>query len=148
MDLKLGFHQIAKFNYFPGWHQQVSCSEVLMNKAAHDKLPPAYKAMLEVAGQAQVAVTYAESDAMQFDIMAEMRDKHKVQVKRWSDGDLAAFEKAWLEVIQEESAKSPGFKKVADHYLSFRKRYAIWGDSQLLKPTYQTSKPAAAAAKK
>jgi TRAP-type mannitol/chloroaromatic compound transport system substrate-binding protein len=145
MDIKLGFHQIAKFNYFPGWHQQVSCSEVLMNKAAHDKLPPAYKAMLEVAGQAQVAVTYAESDAMQFDIMAEMRDKHKVQVKRWSDSELAAFEKAWLEVIQEESAKSPGFKKVADHYLAYRKKYSIWGDSQLLKPTYQ--KPAAAAKK-
>jgi TRAP-type mannitol/chloroaromatic compound transport system substrate-binding protein len=137
MDVKLGFHQIAKFNYFPGWHQQVSCSEVLMNKAAHDKLPAAYKAMLEVAGQAQVAVTYAESEAMQFDVMAEMRAKHKVQVKRWTDSDLAAFEKAWLEVIQEESAKDATFKKVADHYLDFRKRYAIWGDAQFVKPTYQ-----------
>jgi hypothetical protein len=29
------------------------------------------------------------------------------------------------------------FKKVADHYLDFRKRYAIWGDSQFMKPTYQ-----------
>jgi TRAP-type mannitol/chloroaromatic compound transport system substrate-binding protein len=136
MDMKLGFHQIAKFNYFPGWHQQVSCSEVLMNKAAHDKLPAPYKAMIEVAGQAQVAVTYAESEAMQFDIMAEMRDKSKVQVKRWSDSDLAAFEKAWLEVLQEESAKDATFKKVADHYLAFRKKYAIWGESQLMKPTY------------
>jgi len=141
--VKLGFHQIAKFNYFPGWHQQVSCSEVLMNKAAHDKLPAAYKAMLEVAGQAQVAVTYAESEAMQFDVMAEMRDKHKVQVKRWSDSDLAAFEKAWLEVIQEESAKDATFKKVADHYMEFRKKYAIWGDAQFVKPTYQAAKPAA-----
>src|SRR5688572_26936806 len=147
MDVKLGFHQIAKFNYFPGWHQQVSCSEVLMNKAAHDKLPPAYKAMLEVAGQAQVAFTYAETEAFQFDIMAEMRDKHKVQVKRWSDSDLAAFEKAWLEVIQDESAKSPGFKKVADHYLDFRKKYAIWGDSQIMKGTY-LSKPATAQPRK
>ena len=38
MDTKLGFHQIAKYNYFPGWHQQVSVSELLMNKAAWDKL--------------------------------------------------------------------------------------------------------------
>ena len=60
--------------------------------------------------------------------MAEMRDKHKVQVKRWSDKDLAAFEKAWLEVITEELAKDPLFKKVADHYLDYRKKYAIWGD--------------------
>jgi TRAP-type mannitol/chloroaromatic compound transport system substrate-binding protein len=136
MDMKLGFHQIAKFNYFPGWHQLVSCSEFLMNKKAYDALPDTHKAMIEVAANAQVAVTYAETEATQFDVMAEMRDKHKVQVKRWSDKDLAAFEKAWLEVIQEESAKDPLFKKVADHYLDFRKKYAIWGDAQVVKPTY------------
>jgi TRAP-type mannitol/chloroaromatic compound transport system substrate-binding protein len=113
-----------------------------MNKAAWDKLPAPYKAMIEVAGQAQVAVTYAESEAAQFDAMAEMRDKHKVQVKRWDDATLAAFEKAWLEVIREESAKDATFKRVADHYLDFRKRYAIWGDAQAMKPSYQ--KPAAA----
>ena len=136
MDIKLGFHQIAKFNYFPGWHQQASCSEFLMNKAAFDKLPGPYKAMIEVAGQAQVIVTYAESEAMQFDAMAEMRDKHKVQIMRWDDKTLAAFEQAWLEVLKEESAKDAFFKRVADHYLDFRKRYAIWGDAQLVKPTY------------
>jgi len=137
MDVKLGFHQIAKFNYFPGWHQQVSCSHFLMNKKAYDALPDAFKAMIEVAAQAQVIYTYAETEASQFDVMAEMRDKHKVQVKRWGDTELAAFEKAWLEVIAEQSAKDPLFKKVADHYLDFRKRYAVWGDSQLMKATYQ-----------
>ena len=136
MDIKLGFHQIAKYNYFPGWHQQVSCSEFLMNKKAFDALPDHLKAMIEVAGQAQVAVTFAETEAMQFDAMAEMRDKHKVQIKRWSDTDLAALEKAWLEVLLEESAKDTLFKKVADHYLDFRKKYAIWGDAQIVKGTY------------
>ena len=136
MDMKLGFHQIAKFNYFPGWHQLVSCSELLMNKKAWEALPDNYKAMIEVAAGRQVAQTYAESEAMQFEVMAEMRDKYKVQVKRWSDTDLAAFEKAWFEVIKEESAKDPIFKKVADHFLDYRKKYAIWGDAQVVKPTY------------
>ena len=140
MDINLGFHQIAKFNYFPGWHQQVSCSEFLMNKKAWDALPDQYKAMIEVAGKAQVAHTYAETEAQQFDVMAEMRDKHKVQVKRWSDKDLATLEKAWLDVLKEELAKDPLFKKVADHYLDFRKRYAIWGEAQAMKATYQNEK--------
>jgi TRAP-type mannitol/chloroaromatic compound transport system substrate-binding protein len=136
MDIKLGFHQIAKFNYFPGWHQQVSCSHLLMNKDAWDKLPDQYKAMIEMAAGHQVMYTYAETEAMQFGAMAEMRDKHKVQVKRWSDEELAAFEKAWMEVLQEESAKDPLFKRIADHYLDFRKNYAIWGDSQYMKASY------------
>jgi TRAP-type mannitol/chloroaromatic compound transport system substrate-binding protein len=137
MDINLGFHQIAKFNYFPGWHQQVSCSEFLMNKKAWEALPDYYKAMIEVAAGRQVAVTFAETEAMQFDAMARMRDQHKVVVKRWDDKVLAAFEKAWLEVVQEESAKDPLFKKVADNYLEFRKKYAIWGDAQAMKATYQ-----------
>ena len=140
MDINLGFHQIAKFNYFPGWHQQVSCSHFLMNKKAWDALSDQYKAMIEVAGQAQIAYTYAETEAMQFDAMAEMRDKHKVQIKRWSDKDLATFEKAWLDVLKEESAKDPLFKKIADHYLDFRKRYSVWGESQAMKATYQNEK--------
>jgi TRAP-type mannitol/chloroaromatic compound transport system substrate-binding protein len=136
MDVQLGFHQIAKFNYFPGWHQQVSCSEFLMNKAAFDKLPEHYKAMIEVAANAQVIVTYAETEAMQFEKMQEMQSKHAVQIRRWSDKDLAAYEKAWFEVIAEDSAKDPLFKKVADHYINFRKNYAVWGDAQFVKPTY------------
>jgi TRAP-type mannitol/chloroaromatic compound transport system substrate-binding protein len=63
-----------------------------------------------------------------------------VQVKRWNDRELAAFEKAWLEVIAEESAKDPLFKRIADDYLTFRKNYDIWGSAQVLKPTYQTGK--------
>jgi TRAP-type mannitol/chloroaromatic compound transport system substrate-binding protein len=93
--------------------------------------------MIEVATGRQVAVTFAESEAMQFDAMARMRDQHKVQVKRWDDEVLAELEKAWLEVIKEESANDPLFKKVADNYLDFRKRYAIWGNAQTLKATYQ-----------
>jgi TRAP-type mannitol/chloroaromatic compound transport system substrate-binding protein len=137
MDIKLGFHQIAKFNYFPGWHQQVSCSELLMNRKAYEALPDQYKAMIQIATQAQVIYTYAETEATQFGVMAEMRDKHQVQVKRWPDDMLKAYEKAWLEVIKEESANDPLFKKIADNYLEFRKNYGIWGASQQMKATYQ-----------
>jgi TRAP-type mannitol/chloroaromatic compound transport system substrate-binding protein len=136
MDIKLGFHQVAKFNYFPGWHQSVSMTEIMMNKKVFDALPKSYKKILEIAAGNQLSYTYAETEATQFGVMAEMRDKHKVQVKRWKDSELATFEKAWLDVIAEESAKDPLFKRISDDYLAFRKNYAIWGDAQFMKPTY------------
>jgi TRAP-type mannitol/chloroaromatic compound transport system substrate-binding protein len=68
--------------------------------------------------------------------MKEMVDKHKVVIKRWSDEDLATYEKLWLEVVAEESAKDPLFKKVADHYLDYRKKFALWGDAQYMRPSY------------
>jgi TRAP-type mannitol/chloroaromatic compound transport system substrate-binding protein len=139
MDIQLGFHQIAKFNYFPGWHQQVSCGELLVNQKTYDALPEPYKRMLEVTGRSTLIWNFAETEASQFAAMQEMQKKHNVQVRRWSDADLAAYEKAWLEVITEDSAKDPLFKKVADHYLEFRKKYSVWGDSQAMKPTYLRS---------
>ena len=105
MDIKLGFHQIAKFNYFPGWHQQVSCSEMLMNKKAYNALPEQYKAMIEIATQAQVIYTYAETEATQFGVMAEMRDKHRCPGQALAGRRCSRpIEKAWLDVIKEESA--------------------------------------------
>ena len=26
MDIKLGFYQVAKYNYYPGWHQPTSAA--------------------------------------------------------------------------------------------------------------------------
>lgn len=137
IDLALGFHQIAKNNYYPGWHQQVSVSELLINRAEWDKLSDQHKLIIRLALRDSVIHTYAETEAKNPPVMQEMRDKHKVVNRRWSDDDLKAFEKAWLEVLAEESAKDPLFKKVADNYLAWREQYRIWGDAQALKPTYQ-----------
>ena len=136
-DIKYGFHQVATFNYFPGWHQQVSCSEFLMNKEKWDALPDAYQAMVKAAATEQIMAGYAETEATNPEAMIEMAEKHGVQVRRWDDGTLAKLERAWLEVVEEESAKDPVFKKIADSYLAFRKLYRIWGDAQLLRGTYQ-----------
>jgi TRAP-type mannitol/chloroaromatic compound transport system substrate-binding protein len=136
IDIRMGFHQIVKYNYFPGWHQQSSVGELLMNKKAWDALPDQFKAIVEIAlGEATMNV-YVESEHSQFAAMKEYQEKHGVKVMRWSDDDLAAMEKAWLEVLAEESAKDPLFKKIADHYLDYRKKYLVWGQAQAMKPTY------------
>jgi TRAP-type mannitol/chloroaromatic compound transport system substrate-binding protein len=136
IDIDLGFYQIAKNNYYPGWHQQVSCSELLMNKAAFDALPDEYKAMLEIAAGDAVIHTYAETEAKNPRAMNEMLSKYGVTNRRWDDDVLAKYEQAWSEVVAEESAKDPFFKKVANSFYGFREEYKTWGDAQALKSTY------------
>ena len=137
IDVALGFHQIAKNNYYPGWHQQVSVSELLMNRAEWNKLSEQHKKIIQLALGETIAHTYFETEAKNPEVMVQMKEKHGVNNRRWSDEQLKAFEKAWLDVLSEESAKDPLFKKVADHYQSWRKTYKIWGDAQELKATYQ-----------
>ncbi len=136
MDIKYGFYQIAKNNYFPGWHQQVSVSHILINKDKWDALPDQYKAMIEMTAGESVHYIYAETEYVNPYAMLEMGEKYGVITRRWRDDQIAVFEKAWLEVLEEDSAKDPLFKKVADSYLGFRKTYAKWGEAQALKPTY------------
>jgi TRAP-type mannitol/chloroaromatic compound transport system substrate-binding protein len=138
MDIDLGFHQIAKFNYYPGWHQQSSIGELLMNKTAWDALSEQNKAILETSCGHNVHVNFAETEAKNPAAMNKMKSEYGVENVRWTDEELAAFEKAWHEVLAENSAKDAEFKKIADSYLAFRKEYKTWGDAQALKPTYLT----------
>ena len=135
-DIKYGFYQIAKNNYFPGWHQQSSVSEFLMNKTKFDNLPKAYQEMIRSAAMTQIIYTHADADSKQFGAMATMKNKHGVKIHRWKDEQLAVFEKAWNEVVAEESKKDALFKEFADSYFAYRKGFKIWGDAQAMKPTY------------
>ncbi|MGH6896269.1 MAG: TRAP transporter substrate-binding protein [Geminicoccaceae bacterium] len=137
MDIQLGFHQIAKNNYFPGWHQQVSVNELLMHKPAWEGLSDQHRVMLELTCAAEIHYNYAETEATNPDAMNRMVEENGVTVQRWSDEQLAAFEAAWQEVIEEQSAADPTFKKVAESYLAFRERYRTWGQAQSLESTYQ-----------
>ena len=136
IDQKLGFHQIAKNNYFPGWHQQVSVNEFLVNKKAYEALSSANKKILELALGEAGSWGYAETEWRNTDAMNENVAKYGVKNRRWTDEQLAAFEKAWREVVQEQSAKDPLFKKVADNFYAFREHYKVWGEAQQLNPTY------------
>ena len=136
MDINLGFYQIAKYNYYPGWHQQITCSEILINQEKFDALPDEYKAMVEIAAGHQIAYTYAETEAKNPGAMNKMLSEYGVTNKRWSDEDLARFEAAWREVAVEVGEKDPLWKKTAESYFAWREVYKTWGDAQSLDSTY------------
>jgi len=133
MDQKLGFYQVAKFYYFPGWHQQATFLEFYINANKWKSLSDQHKAMIESACGDLTRDVIAEAEATQWKAMTEMRDKNGVQIRKWSPEIMAAIEKAWHEVIAEESAKNPQFKRVFESYSKFRADYAIWREHGYVK---------------
>jgi len=125
MDLTLGFHQVAKYYYFPGWHQQATINELIISKKKWAEFSPAQKAIIQGACDATMLQQYAEGEAVQFKAMKEIEAKG-VKLMKWSPEFLKAFEKAWVEVVAEQNAKSPEFKKAWDSYSAFRSNYKIW----------------------
>jgi TRAP-type mannitol/chloroaromatic compound transport system substrate-binding protein len=133
MDQKFGFYQVAKYYYFPGWHQQASWQEVYINKDKWEALSDQHKAAVEAACALTIQEVIADGEASQWKALTEMRDKNGVHIQTWSPEIMAAIEKAWTEVAAEESAKNPNFKRVFDHFQAFRKDYAIWKSIGYLK---------------
>ncbi|MGE0699376.1 MAG: TRAP transporter substrate-binding protein, partial [Hyphomicrobiaceae bacterium] len=132
MDLTLGFHQVAKFYYFPGWHQQTSIGQLYISKKKWEELSPHQRDVIDLGCKAQMVVEYAEAEAKQFGAMKELQSKG-VQIKKWPPEILKAMESKWDEVVKEESAKSENFKKVWASYSKFRADYAIWREHGYMK---------------
>jgi len=125
LDLKAGFHQVAKHYYFPGWHQQSSVLEFLMNKPKWEELSAQHKAMIEVACGENIRWMFSTSEARQFKALEEIKSKG-VTIHHWPTDILARMRTAWDEVVREESAKDADFKRTYESYAAFREKYAIW----------------------
>ncbi|WP_415905215.1 TRAP transporter substrate-binding protein [Neptuniibacter sp. QD48_55] len=125
IDQRLGFHKIVKYNYFPGWHQQATVFELLINKDTWGKMSKGQKALVETTCKASMTNAIAEGEAMQFPVM-EKAQENGVQIRYWNDTMLSTFKSTWDEVVAEKTAADPFFKKVWDDMSTFRKGYDLW----------------------
>ncbi|SIT08865.1 TRAP transporter substrate-binding protein [Neptunomonas antarctica] len=131
IDKLLGFQKIMKYNYFPGWHQQATIFELLVNKDAWGKMSAGQQATVENTCKASMTNSIAEGEAMQFPVMADAK-ANGVEIRYWNDTMLKAFEEKWGEVVVEKSAEDPFFKKVWDDLNTFRTGYNLWESNAFL----------------
>ncbi len=132
IDRSYGFYQIAKYNYFPGWHQQSTSNEVLINMDKWNELPEEYQAMLETACNANITEMIADGEASQFEAMIA-NEADGVKNMTWPDEVLDQLRSAWEEVLAEELASNPDVVKLWDSYTKFHEGYKVWGDRGYLK---------------
>ncbi|MEZ5933150.1 MAG: TRAP transporter substrate-binding protein [Alphaproteobacteria bacterium] len=132
IDRSYGFYQIAKFNYFPGWHQQSTTNEILVNMDKWNELSDQYKTIFETACKANIAQEIAEGEFLQPDALAA-NVADGVQIKIWPDEVLDQFKQAWDEVIAEEVASNEDSKRIWESITAFREKFKIWGEMGYLK---------------
>ncbi len=126
IDQRLGFYKVVKYNYFPGWHQQATVGELLINKDVWNKMSDRQRELIEVICRASITDSIAHGEAIQGTVIRENIEKRGVQDMVWSEEFLAAFKSAWLEVVKEQCANSAEFKKIWEDYSAFHENYAFW----------------------
>jgi TRAP-type mannitol/chloroaromatic compound transport system substrate-binding protein len=132
MDLTLGFHQVAKHYYFPGWHQMSTMNSLYVSKAKWAEFSETQKAQIEVTCDSTMLRQFIEGESVQGKAIAEIQSKG-VTLHYWPKEILETYRKAWDEVAKEQVEKSPEFKKAWDSYSAFRKEYAVWKEYGYLK---------------
>jgi TRAP-type mannitol/chloroaromatic compound transport system substrate-binding protein len=132
MDLTLGFHQVAKHYYFPGWHQMSTFTHLMISKQKWAELTDTQKEIIKAACEDTMLHMYVEGEAVQGKALKEIRSKG-VTLHYWPKEILEAYRKAWTEVIDEQKAKSPEFAKAWASLSAFREEYKVWREYGYLK---------------
>lgn len=131
IDESLGFYKVAKFNYYPGWHQQSTAYELLINKDVWNKMSQSQQLLMEMACNDATTNSIAEGEYSQFAAMKKMQEKG-VKIVKWSPEMLATYQKAWNEVVEELANQDAYFKEVWEDLKQFRQDYTLWKDNAFL----------------
>lgn len=127
IDLDLGFHEVAKHYYFPGWHQPSTMGELMINLGDWNTLSDQHQTVINEVCRSNMLKSFAEGEAIQFPALKELQAKG-VTLHRWPDETIEVFRAAWEEVAVEEAANDPEFAKVFASLTEFREDYKVWGD--------------------
>ncbi len=127
-DYKMGFHQIAKYYYSPGWHEAGTTLEFFFNKEKFDDLPNHLKVIAQSAAQRLNTWMLSEFEAQNGFYLEKILSESEVEIRKFPDEVLQQLRIYTEEVIQELVESDPFSKKVYDSYNSFRKKAVAWSE--------------------
>ncbi|HUQ73398.1 MAG TPA: TRAP transporter substrate-binding protein [Burkholderiales bacterium] len=113
-DLRLGFHNVWKYHYTPGMHENVTIGEVVFNMDVWKSLSTQHKEMIQSAANEAFLIWWAKWQKQNAEALVELQQKHGVRILRTPPDILVEFLKTWDTIAAEEGQKNPFFKKVHD----------------------------------
>ena len=119
-DLTFGFHQVADYYYYPGWHEPGSTLEIIINKDAYESLPEDLKAVIKYAARAANQEMLDEYTARNNKALNELIEKHNIELKKLPDSVLVELRRITDEVMEDFIADDEMAKKVYKSYTEFK----------------------------
>ena len=125
-DLTFGLHQVAKYYYYPGWHEPGSTLEIIVNKEAFASLPADLQAIVRYAARAVNQEMLDEYTARNNQALRELVDKHNVELRKLPDDVLIKLRTISAEVLQEFIEGDEMAEKIYASYNKFKKEVTAY----------------------
>jgi TRAP-type mannitol/chloroaromatic compound transport system substrate-binding protein len=136
-DKLMGFYKVAKYYYYPGWHEPGPHVELIFNKKAYEELPLEFQAILDAACAQVNNWTTQGFNAGNGKALRELINVHKVKVRRFPDSLLKELKSNSRDVVANIAASDPMAKKVNESIQKFQKTIGVWGEVSE-KPYYNS----------
>jgi TRAP-type mannitol/chloroaromatic compound transport system substrate-binding protein len=124
-DEKLGFHQVAKYYYYPGWWEGGPMLHLMINIDKWNELPAAYQTVVRSAAAYADIYMVARYDALNPAALRRLAAAG-AQLRPFPRDVLEVTYRAAFELYDDASRKSPAFKKIYDSWKPFREEQYLW----------------------
>ncbi|MGK7925095.1 MAG: TRAP transporter substrate-binding protein [Spirulina sp.] len=124
-DEQFGLHKATSFYYTPGWWEQTSLDSVYVNKAAWEKLPQSYQAMLKAAVlEAQLNV-WSEYEVKNSEAL-ERLIAGGTKLLTYNPEILQTACQTAFELYEEKAAENQSFREIYQQWNDFRRKIQRW----------------------
>jgi len=125
-DYTMGFHKIADYYYYPGWHEPGTVLETIFNKGKFEALPEDLKAILVSAVHRQNLWILSEFEAKNNIYLNKIRQESQVDIRPFPSEVLNELKLLTKEVVEELAGRNEQSQKIYDSYASFRDGAQSW----------------------
>ena len=127
-DYVMGFHEIAKYYYYPGWHEPGTSFEFFVNKDKYEGLPPDLQRIFEVATHYINGYTLAAMETLNAEYLRKLRETPGLTITAFPSSLRTRARAAAKEVIAEYAAADPFAARVYASIQRFRERAVPWAE--------------------
>jgi TRAP-type mannitol/chloroaromatic compound transport system substrate-binding protein len=125
-DYKMGFYNVAKYYYYPGWHEPGPILEMIVNKQQFEALPLDLQEIIRSAIARLSVWTLGEFEAQNNLYLQKLVKEEGVQLRKFPAEVLKNLKKNAQEVIEEMVSQDPQAKKIYESYQKFRNDIEAW----------------------
>ncbi len=121
-DLAQSLHQVARYYYYPGWHDTGPTLELMVNKTAFEALPKDLQAIVTYAARAVNQDMLDEYTYRNAVALEQLKQEPNVELRRLPDDVISKLRSISNDIYAENAATDPTFKKVWDSYRDYAEK--------------------------
>jgi TRAP-type mannitol/chloroaromatic compound transport system substrate-binding protein len=127
-DMALGLHEVARYYYFPGFHEPGAAQALGINRRLWESLEGNERRVIEAMAASEYARSLAEFNVNNALALRRLREEGTVKILKFDDALLKSFLNITKDVVAEIGSTDDISRKIYSSYEQFRTSMMGWSD--------------------